>query len=262
MSGRSAAPCTPSSCDTTCSQGNDERICPECWPAQEAQPRDPRGRARHPRHPRRTRGIGHGVGAVRSCRRPGRRYCSHETASNTHACNGVFNQTLQSGRRGHEPRTAGRPDRRAGRPVAQQRHCGGGRHRCRLGQRCLDLQPTPAPASTPAVLSAQWMSAVSMTSRSSTVAMRSPVTPPESTMSSPPTRSRSAATSAPTTSLDGTFALGYGTFEIGDEGVINADSINDGANGIVATAVNSLIDRQQQRHQRQRLRQRVRPRYL
>ncbi len=40
--------------------------------------------------------------------------------------------------------------------------------------------------------------------------------------------------------LDGTLALGYGTLEIGDEGVINADSINDGASDIVATAVNNL----------------------
>ncbi|HJW45635.1 MAG TPA: hypothetical protein VJ484_04015, partial [Lysobacter sp.] len=36
-----------------------------------------------------------------------------------------------------------------------------------------------------------------------------------------------------------TLALGYGTLEIGNDGVINADSVNDGK-GIVATAVNSL----------------------
>jgi hypothetical protein len=40
--------------------------------------------------------------------------------------------------------------------------------------------------------------------------------------------------------VDGTFTLGHGAFEIGDEGVINADSINDGAHVIVATAVNNL----------------------
>lgn len=40
--------------------------------------------------------------------------------------------------------------------------------------------------------------------------------------------------------MDGTLALAYGTLGIGDEGVINADSIDDGANGTVAAAVNSL----------------------
>ena len=59
--------------------------------------------------------------------------------------------------------------------------------------------------------------------------------------------------------VDGTLALGYGTFEIGNDGVMNADSVNDGADGIVATAV---TDRQRHRHQRQRLRQCVWPRCL
>lgn len=40
--------------------------------------------------------------------------------------------------------------------------------------------------------------------------------------------------------LDGTFAPGYGTLDTGFEGVINADSVNDGAHGTIATAGNSV----------------------